>query len=136
MERLQTSGAIADLRVRTAIEPATVGLDAQRVRQVLDNLLRNAAQADPDGIIDVDGRTEGDGYRLRISDRGPGVPQDDRDRIFEPFFTRRAGGSGLGLAVCLGVVRAHGGMLQVLEREGGGAIFEIVLPNAITGSPS
>lgn len=129
VERLEASGRLAGVRVRTAIQPAEVRLDAQRMRQVLENLLRNAAQASPEGaVIDVEGRADSIGYQVRVCDRGPGVPIADRDQIFEPFFTRKAGGSGLGLAVCLGVVRAHGGTLDVIDRDGGGASFEIVLP--------
>ena len=97
----------------------------------MENLLRNAAQASPeDGRIEVIGRREGTGYRIDVADRGPGIEPSDRDRVFEPFFSRRPGGSGLGLAVCLGVVRAHGGTIAVRSRDGGGTVFEIVLPDS------
>lgn len=132
VERLEGSGAIGHVSVRASVDPVVLRLDAQRMRQVIENLLRNAAQvSEPDGNVEIVGRPDDEGgYRLAVLDRGPGVAEVDRDRIFEPFFTARAGGSGLGLAVCSAVVRAHGGAITVRGREGGGAAFEISFPRA------
>ena len=129
--RLESSGQVGSIRIDCDLEADTLRVDAGRVRQVVENLLRNAAQASPeDGRIEVIGRREGTGYRIDVADRGPGIEPSDRDRVFEPFFSRRPGGSGLGLAVCLGVVRAHGGTIAVRSRDGGGTVFEIVLPDS------
>lgn len=98
--------------------------------QVVLNLLLNAAEIQENrGSIDVslDG-TENE-VEIRVADRGPGVPIEWRDRIFEPFFSGR-GSTGLGLSVCLGIVREHDGTLQVEERHGGGTTFRVRLPRA------
>ena len=103
--------------------------DPVRLRQVLDNLLANAAQhSEPGAAIDLRGtRLEGGGYRVEVSDRGPGVAEEDREAIFEPFRTSRPGGTGLGLAVCRVIVRAHGGTIAALPREGGGTVVRVEL---------
>ncbi|HEX6198974.1 MAG TPA: ATP-binding protein, partial [Thermoanaerobaculia bacterium] len=64
----------------------------------------------------------------RVWDRGEGVPEGDRERIFEPFYTTRTRGTGLGLAVARRIVALHGGTLQVGDREGGGAEFRVGIP--------
>jgi two-component system sensor histidine kinase HydH len=103
--------------------------DPVRLRQVVQNLLRNAVQASPSGSpIDVLGELTTNAYRIRILDRGSGVPAELGARIFEPFTSGRPSGSGLGLAVCSGIVRAHGGEILVRPREGGGSEFSVVLP--------
>ncbi len=104
-------------------------VDAVRMRQVLANLLGNAAQASAqDTCIEVLGADTDKGYRIRVRDHGPGVPRDERDLVFEPFHSKRPGGTGLGLAVCRGIVAAHGGAIHIEDAEGGGALFVIDLP--------
>jgi two-component system NtrC family sensor kinase len=117
-------------RVHVTAQPSMIAVDEGRVRQLLMNLVRNAIQASPSAEpIDVEGRSALDGsYTVCIADRGPGVSAPDRARIFEPFFSKRAGGSGLGLAVCQGIARAHGGTIGVEDRQGGGALFRVRLP--------
>jgi len=116
--------------VTVDVSPGTLHADTGRLRQVLLNLLNNAAQAAPaeepihvEGTVAPDGATE-----IRVLDRGKGVALEDQPRVFEPFFTKRSGGSGLGLAVCQGIIRAHGGNIRVEDRPGGGAAFRVVLP--------
>lgn len=127
-KRLEGSGELQGACVRVDVASCILPLDAGRVRQVVANLLRNAAASAPDATIEVIGVYEADAYRIEVLDRGPGVAAADRERIFEPFYGKRADGSGLGLAVCLGVVRAHGGSIRVHERDGGGAAFVVSLP--------
>jgi signal transduction histidine kinase len=111
-------------------EPHLLAVDAGRVRQVVLNLLKNAAQVSPTGApIEIVGeRLAAGGYEIVVSDRGPGIACADRARIFEPFFSKRSGGSGLGLAVCQGIVVAHGGSIDVEDRSAGGATFRVRLP--------
>tara|TARA_R110002096_G_scaffold436086_1_gene667125 strand:+ start:6611 stop:8032 length:1422 start_codon:yes stop_codon:yes gene_type:complete len=118
--------------VRVHAEQGVVFADPARLRQVLMNLIVNAAQVSKqDKPILVLGQTRGsDGYEVSILDEGPGIRADDKDRIFEPFFTKRSGGTGLGLAVSAGLVHAHGGTITVEDRVGGGSVFTIVLPAA------
>ncbi|MFZ5479516.1 MAG: ATP-binding protein [Myxococcota bacterium] len=89
-------------------------------RQVLDNLVRNAVEASPDGgVVEVEVIPD---HAVRVLDRGPGLPERVRVRLYEPFATGRAGGTGLGLAVCQRIVRAQGGELAHRDREGGGTV--------------
>jgi two-component system NtrC family sensor kinase len=110
--------------------PVVVDASPSQLKQVVLNLLGNARHATPDGgKVSVEVRRDGDNALVTVSDTGPGVEEDARDRIFEPFFTTRrgTGGTGLGLAVSLGIATAHGGTL-VLEPDGPGATFTLRLP--------
>jgi two-component system sensor histidine kinase KdpD len=108
-----------------------VPLDAVLIEQVLINLIENATKYAPsDTPIDVSALS-GDGVtQVEVADRGPGVPTEDADRVFEKFYRARAdgGGVGLGLAICRGIVSAHGGRVWVEPRVGGGASFRFTLP--------
>lgn len=128
--RFAESGEAGARGVEVDGEATTLRADARRLRQVILNLLRNAAQAAPDGTtIEVTGRRLADrAYEIRVLDRGPGVDAADVARIFEPFYSRHEGGSGLGLAVCLGIVRAHGGEIRVELRLSGGTAVVVTLP--------
>ena len=117
-------------------EADTISLDPDRIRQVLANLLRNAAEASgPGGQVTVRGARLGDRYCISVRDRGPGVPAELRATILEPFFTTKQNGTGLGLSVSNGIVAAHGGVLRVESDEGGGACFVVELPRA-AGDPA
>lgn len=135
VQRLRNNGELGRAEVIADLEPCEVTVDPLRVRQVVGNLLRNAAQACAEGVIDLRGERAGGTYRLRVSDRGPGVAPEIRAQLFEPFATNRAGGSGLGLAVCQGIVRAHGGEIRAEDRDEGGTTFEVALPLAM-GAPA
>ncbi len=117
-------------------QPVQAELDADAVAIVIDNLLRNAIDHSPKGEsikVRVD-----DGPRLYVEDRGPGVPADQRERIFQAFARgtqqqtdRSVGpGVGLGLAICKRIVAGHHGSIAVEDREGGGARFVVTLPAA------
>ncbi|MEN9786863.1 MAG: hypothetical protein RLZZ299_2127 [Pseudomonadota bacterium] len=135
-------GQDARYRGRTAarVEGSAVlaCVDADRVRQALWNLVINAAQAMPNGgTVDVriDGadRDGNAGVSLAVSDRGVGIPDAERARVFDPFYTTRAGGTGLGLAVVDQAVRAHGGHVGVETRPGGGTTFRCWFPRGEDG---
>jgi two-component system sensor histidine kinase KdpD len=114
-----------------------VPFDAVLIEQVLINLLENAAKHAPAGSpIEVTAAAGPSEVTISVLDRGPGVPEDERGRIFDKFYRvpgARGGGAGLGLAICRGIVEAHGGRIDVGGREGGGAAFHFTLP--IEGSP-
>jgi two-component system C4-dicarboxylate transport sensor histidine kinase DctB len=98
--------------------------------QVATNLILNACEAQPQGgEVAVSARRDGERVVAEVADRGPGVPEADLQRIFEPFFSTKDS-TGLGLAVCHSIVRDHGGDLVALGREGGGAVFRMTLPAA------
>lgn len=108
----------------------------ERLETVLQNLLDNAASfareaAGPEGgRVEVTVEADGGTLRLTVRDNGPGVPEADRPRVFERFFSRRAGGTGLGLALSRAIAEAHGGRLRLLEPSPGrpGAAFALELP--------
>lgn len=131
VQRFSASGQAKGRRLLIRAEPARIFADAGRLRQVLLNLLRNAVQAAPiDEPIEIDGvfsssRTH---YEWTVSDRGTGVADADKQRIFEPFFSTHAGGSGLGLAVCHGIVAGHGGQISAEDRSERGTTFRVSLP--------
>lgn len=95
------------------------------------NLVTNALQAaGPNATVDVESRLDGQMAEIRVTDNGPGVPAALRQRIFEPFFTSRPDGTGLGLAVVRSVAEAHGGDIRLDSSEGAGARFVLRLPLA------
>jgi signal transduction histidine kinase len=120
------------LRVVLEVAPGEAYGDGGRLRQVLLNLMMNAAQvSEAGGLIEVSGALlESGAYEILVSDQGTGISPEDRSKIFEPFFSKRPGGSGLGLAVCQSIVRAHEGSIVAEDREGGGAIFRVTIPSA------
>jgi two-component system, OmpR family, sensor kinase len=121
-----------ELEVRIALEGAPhVRGDPGRLRQVLANLLANAAQAGA-RTVRIDGAAEGGLVKVRVQDDGPGIPPEVRARLFDPFTTGREGGTGLGLAVSRRIVERHGGTLALAGANGagGGTTFELRLPGA------
>lgn len=114
--------------------PEVIG-DEARLRQVLGNLVANALQHTP-GTARVTVRvgTDGDGAVLEVADDGPGMRQEDADRVFERFYradvsrTRASGGAGLGLSIVDSLVRAHGGGVSVTNAQGRGCCFRVLLP--------
>jgi iron only hydrogenase large subunit-like protein/nitrogen-specific signal transduction histidine kinase len=103
-------------------------VDANQLRQVFDNILKNAVEAvDGSGTISIVSKREPDGFRIRISDTGPGIPDEHLSKLFSPFFTTKplGKGTGLGLPVCYGIVKMHEGTIQAGNNEDGGAFFEI-----------
>ena len=106
------------------------------LNQVVMNILGNAADAMPGGgTIRVETRSTPETDVIRISDSGPGIPEDLREKIFEPFFTTKpvGAGTGLGLAIAYSVVQAHSGSLAVEAAPGGGASFVIGIPRQAGG---
>jgi two-component system sensor histidine kinase FlrB len=119
-------------RLNVATPPAAVvcGSREALVGAVL-NLVTNALQAaGPNATVDVESRLDGQMAEIRVTDNGPGVPTALRQRIFEPFFTSRPDGTGLGLAVVRSVAEAHGGDIRLDSSDGTGARFVLRLPLA------
>jgi signal transduction histidine kinase len=117
---------------------AALQVDPDLIAQVLLGLVTNAAEAvDAGGRVELRAHAEPERVVLEVADDGPGVPEADRERVFEPFYTTKAGGTGLGLAMAERIVRAHGGRLRVVPGAGAGpagegACFELTLPREAT----
>ncbi len=111
------------LDLQLASEPFLVDADPDQLHQVLFNLMTNAIQAMPEGgRIAVEAQCESGVDVLTVSDEGPGVPEELRTRIFEPLFSTRAKGTGLGLTICRQIVEHHGGAIWVAPAPRGTAI--------------
>jgi signal transduction histidine kinase len=108
--------------------PLLVLGNAVMLGQVAVNLILNACEAQPSGgRVEVRARREAGAVVAEVADRGPGIPEADRQRIFEPFYSTKDS-TGLGLSVCHSIVRDHGGELSANGREGGGCVFRLRLP--------
>mgnify|MGYP001189969139 CR=1 FL=1 len=108
--------------------PVFARADVTQLEIAVGNLLLNAGQASPaNASVRMDLELRGDSVCLRVDDSGPGVLVDLREKIFQPFFTTRAKGTGLGLTIVRQVVRSLGGDVQVGDAPGGGARFELLL---------
>src|SRR5262249_35254271 len=141
------AGQFSSAKVRTRLERAEglprVAGDADRLQQVMINLLLNAVQAMPEGgalVVEthvvnrarpgLEGGAEQSFASFSVKDTGIGIPTDSRDKIFDPFYTTKdgQGGTGLGLAVCSGIVKEHDGWIDVEDGEAGGSVFRVYLP--------
>jgi two-component system OmpR family sensor kinase len=136
VERAHAVAAKREIALEVAGPDGIVAqVDKDAIGIALDNLLRNAIDHSKDGSEVL--VTISEGPRITVEDRGPGVPVEIRERIFEPFArgvhgkTDRAAGSGfgLGLAICKRIVDGHGGKVVVEDRDGGGARFVVTLPS-------
>jgi signal transduction histidine kinase len=117
--------------------PIEIQGDRALVRRMVRNLLENARRHAPASPIDITvGPRNGEGARIQILDRGSGVAEDERERIFEPFYSSPGApgtgdrGVGLGLALVRRIARYHGGDARCLARPGGGSLFEVDLGRA------
>ncbi|UCE60217.1 MAG: PAS domain S-box protein [Phycisphaerales bacterium] len=118
-----------DLRLSLESEPFTVRADPGQLQQVIANLLTNAVQATSGkGEIIVDARRSGDYDKIEVRDSGSGICIEDLERVFEPLFTTKARGTGLGLTICRQIIERHGGTIDLVDEEGRGATFRIRLP--------
>jgi signal transduction histidine kinase len=122
-----------------APDASTVHADREGVRQILANVLDNAARYTPEGgRITVTSRREGPQVRLEVADTGPGIPSEHLPRIFERFYrvdparSRELGGTGLGLAIVKHLVEAHGGRVEAVSVLGQSTTIRISLPAAVT----
>jgi signal transduction histidine kinase len=107
----------------------TAFVDPAQLRQALDNLLRNAVEATPEGgRVSLAARREDGGHAIEVRDTGRGIEPDHLPRIFDLYFTTKADGTGVGLAVTQQIVAAHGGTIEVDSRPGAGTTMTVRLP--------
>jgi two-component system, cell cycle sensor histidine kinase and response regulator CckA len=121
-----------------------VQANATQIRQVVMNLITNASESlgEKEGVISIalarantlsdstNNRPQNDYVRLRVTDTGQGMTKENQARIFDPFFTTKFAGRGLGLSAVQGIIRDHGGVINVVSALGQGSSFEVLLPSA------
>jgi len=120
-----------ELTVKTKLAPrlALAPIDATQIQQVLVNLVKNAMQAmTRGGTLTLRTGEGADGVWVSVADTGGGIPQEQINRIFEPFYTTKKKGTGLGLMIVQRIVRAHGGRIELESHVGRGTTFRIWLP--------
>jgi signal transduction histidine kinase len=122
-------------KIELELQPAdgAINADTNKLLRVLQNLVYNAADAlkDRAGKITVSGHAVDYQVEICVRDNGPGIPEDIKDRLFEPFVTSgKNGGTGLGLAIAKSIIEAHGGHISCESRPGQGAAFHLRLPAA------
>jgi signal transduction histidine kinase len=119
------------MTARLDLDPATPVLMGHYdpLRRAFSNILRNAAEAcEEQGELEIRTRPDGEGgLRIDICDHGPGIPAEMADRIFDPYHTGKAGGTGLGLALVKQTIEMHGGTIGLSQTPGGGATFQVRL---------
>lgn len=128
---VQRTGGADGISIETDFEIGEASLygEEKKLQQVFLNILLNAIQATVgEGRIDVNLGRNASNFTIRFSDTGRGIPEKDRERIFEPFYTTRPSGSGLGLAVARRVITDHGGTIAAHPRSGGGTVVTVILP--------
>jgi len=126
-QQLRQRGIIVALDVPASL-PEVQAVSGQ-VQQVFINLILNAYDAMPEGgTLSIRARTDRSNVEFLFEDSGPGIPQELRTSIFEPFMSTKAGGTGLGLTVSYNIVSAHGGTLDLVPGQGSGACFRLTLP--------
>lgn len=134
LKKLELKAKNLDLRFEPAPELPPVLAEAERLRQVFANILVNAADAvgDAPGRITVTTALAGDKASVTIADTGRGIPPENLERIFHPFFTTKGGGrgTGLGLSIAASIVKTLGGVIKVRSTPGEGSAFTVLLPGS------
>ena len=137
LTRMRTMPRMAEIELKLKVEPGLpkIALDRPRMERVIANLLVNAADAlrgEPNqaGVVEIAVSATGDGILLVISDNGPGVPEQLRERVLQAFVSTKpeVEGTGLGLSTARQIVELHGGSICIAEAPGGGASVEIFIP--------
>jgi signal transduction histidine kinase len=126
---LRSDAERREIEIECQTRQAGASGDADQLRQVFMNLTLNALDAaGRGGKVRVENFVDADGSHIYVDDSGPGVAPDQRDRLFEPFYTTKAQGSGLGLPISNAIISQHGGRIELGRSSLGGARFEVVLP--------
>lgn len=140
LRRVETALGTHEVRLDLPAGLPLVPMDGLLVEQLLVNLLDNAAKYSPDGsAIDLFARLTPEGVETTVADCGPGLPEAERERVFEKFYrssavrSHRGRGAGMGLAICRAIASAHGGRIWAEAGDNGGTCFRFVLP--VEGTP-
>ena len=115
-----------DIQINLPEDDISLKCDSRKIEGVLSNLINNAVQAiDGHGEVDVKISSDSENMTLLIKDSGPGIPEKDLEKVFEPMFTTKKTGTGLGLVICKSIVEQHGGRISVSNKP---TTFTVVLP--------
>ncbi|HZD00605.1 MAG TPA: ATP-binding protein [Actinomycetes bacterium] len=132
--RLARAKTTRPIRVEVPDTLPPILVDPVRLDQVLTNLLDNARHYAPDSAVTITGRSDGKQVELRVADQGPGIPAEERVHVFDQFYRVRADGrphgTGMGLAICRGIIEALGGSVHAEPTPGGGTTIVLTLPTA------
>lgn len=121
-------------RLRLVPEEIVCSVDTEQMERVFINLFSNALDAlSGEGTISVEAVEEDSQVKIRVADTGKGIPREDLDKIFEPFYTTKDKGTGLGLAIVFNIIQRHGGAIFIGSEPGTGTAFQITLPKKISG---
>jgi signal transduction histidine kinase len=118
----------AELRSKVVVDvdpSLTIRADERMLRQALLNLMRNGTEANPEGTVSVTAVRDNESVVIRVRDTGPGISPTDLRKIFIPFFTTKATGHGIGLALTHRIITQHGGTLTATNSPEGGALLTI-----------
>lgn len=132
VRQISHSTGEVSVHFETHLDEAWIEGDAERLKRCVGELIENAAHFTPQGgiiTVSIEPSTHGE-VMITVSDTGKGIPDEDKEKIFEPFYSTRAQGLGLGLAIVKSIVQAHGGTIEECGRYGEGAKFVITIPAA------
>jgi two-component system CheB/CheR fusion protein len=128
-EHLKHDPSLAGVAIDVTGDGAMVSLDKEQLQLALQNILMNAAQAmNGHGRIHVSIERRGNEWTVATTDTGPGMPPEVKEKVFEPFFTTRSRGTGLGLPIAKRVVEAHGGRIAIESAAAGGTVVSLSIP--------
>lgn len=132
------TGMEGQVSLRVPVEPVDGRLDRDQMRQVLHNLVLNGIQAAsrPEPRVEIRLEASKTMFWIHVEDDGPGLPDADMEKLFEPYFTTKTQGTGLGLAIAKKIILQHGGSIHGQNRPAGGACFTIQLPRDPRPMPS
>ena len=135
---IQARAKSVEVRTSFPAAPVVVNADKSQVKQLFLNVFLNAIQAmEGGGALAVEEIVLENGKTLvRVSDTGPGISEEDLEKVFDPFFTTKKGGTGLGLSICYTIVKAHGGEIELRSRLGEGTTVLVTLPASPEGGRS
>jgi signal transduction histidine kinase len=135
---LQHSGASCVIRSQIPSEPCYASVDRDLLIRAIGNIIKNALDANEDngGVVQVTAVSLPDVWKVEVADQGKGIVPENMEKIFNPFFTTRVKGVGLGLAYASQAVKAHGGVIHVENSGQGGALFRIEIPLGKSGDVS
>ncbi len=130
--RFEKRGESPSVRVNIDADLPLVSAEPLLLQQLLSNLLENGARhAGGEAVLEIRATAGPGSVTVQVADNGPGIPEQERDKVFEKFYRAagsRDGGVGLGLTICRAIVQAHGGKIAARGRPGGGARIEFSLP--------